>query len=380
MIGAPTYNHRDSPWKPTMPRSTLSLLRPFSRTAGLYLLTTVACAWFYSTIYRESFTQDLVYAACVVAIVQSLIAGGRRVITHYLRKRGRDDPDTRRDWPGWNWMLPWVGMSVVIGYVAGIRIGDVFLGIRYMPIAAAHDAHMVMISITVALVPTTFVTYVLYARNRIAAIELRAETAQRTAAESQLKLLESQLEPHMLFNTLANLRVLIGHDALRAQGMLDHLIAFLRATLAASRAGSHPLSEEFARLADYLALMQIRMGPRLKIQLDLPERLSTCEVPPLLLQPLVENAIRHGLEPKVSGGCVIVTAERQASHLVLSVRDTGVGLDAQAHHGARFGLQQVRERLATLYGDAGTLVLQPANTGEGGTLAVVTLPCTRSTA
>jgi LytS/YehU family sensor histidine kinase len=181
----------------------------------------------------------------------------------------------------------------------------------------------------------------------------------------------------MLFNTLANLRVLIAHDPLRAQGMLDHLIAFLRATLAASRAGSHTLSAEFARLSDYLALMQIRMGPRLKIRLDLPEPLSALQVPPLLLQPLVENAIRHGLEPKVSGGRVVVTAVRHASHLVLTVHDTGVGLDAPARHGAHFGLQQVRERLSTLYGEAGTLDLRPAQTEEGGTLAVVTLPCSR---
>jgi sensor histidine kinase YesM len=265
-------------------------------------------------------------------------------------------------------------------YFAGIRIADILLGIRYIPIGVEHDARTVMISLTVALVPAGFLTYVFYTRNRMATIELRAEAAQRTAAESQLRLLESQLEPHMLFNTLANLRVLIAHDPQRAQGMLDHLIAFLRATLAASRAGSHPLSEEFARISDYLALMHIRMGPRLKIQLDLPELLSTLQVPPLLLQPLVENAIRHGLEPKVSGGRVEVSAARHGNHLVLSVRDTGVGLDAPAHHGARFGLQQVRDRLCTLYGEAGTLDLRAAQTENGGTLAVVTLPCSWSIA
>jgi LytS/YehU family sensor histidine kinase len=97
-----------------------------------------------------------------------------------------------------------------------------------------------------------------------------------------------------------------------------------------------------------------------------------------LLQPLVENAIRHGLEPKVSGGRVVVSAQREAAQLVLTVRDTGVGLDAEAQHGARFGLQQVRERLATLYGEAGTLALRPALNDEDGTLAVVTLPYSRS--
>jgi len=367
-----------------MPSFTLSLLQPFWRRLWIYALTTVGCAWLYSTIYQESFADDLVYAACIAAIVQCLVAGGRHMLAYQRRRQGRDDADAdadaARNWPGWRWMLPWVVVSVVIGYFAGIRIGDVLLGIRYIPILVAHDARTVMISIAVALMPAGFLTYVFYARNRMAAIELRAEAAQRTAAESQLKLLESQLEPHMLFNTLANLRVLIGHDPLRAQAMLDHLIGFLRSTLAASRAGSHTLSAEFARISDYLALMQIRMGPRLQIQLDLPQQLSAYQVPPLLLQPLVENAIKHGLEPKVSGGRVVVTAERHASHLVLTVRDTGVGLDAQAHHGARFGLQQVRERLFTLYGPAGTLALRPAHNEDGGTLAVVTLPCSRNDA
>ncbi|WP_213763963.1 histidine kinase [Caballeronia sp. dw_19] len=361
-----------------MPPFTLSLLQPFWRRLRIYALTTVGCAWLYSTIYQESFARDLVYAACVVAIVQCLVAGGRYTLAYQRRRQGRNDADGLQKWPGWQWMLPWMVVSVVIGYFAGIRIGDILLGIRYTPITAAHNAHTMIISISVALMPTGFLTYVFYTRNRMAAIELRAETAQRTAAESQLKLLESQLEPHMLFNTLANLRVLIGHDSLRAQGMLDHLIGFLRSTLAASRTGSHTLAEEFARISDYLALMQIRMGPRLKIQLDLPEPLSAYQVPPLLLQPLVENAIKHGLEPKVSGGRVVVTAERHAGHLVLTVRDTGVGLDAQAHHGARFGLQQVRERLFTLYGEAGSLALQPAPNNDGGTLAVITLPCSRS--
>ncbi|WP_260853921.1 sensor histidine kinase [Paraburkholderia sp. BCC1886] len=363
-----------------MSPSALSRLQPVWHRLGIYGLTTLGCAWLYSTIYRESFAQDLVYSACVVAIVQCLGAGGRYLFTARLRRQGVANEDAAQNWPGWKWMLPWLIVSVVIGYFAGIRIGDLLLGIRYMPIVAAHDVRMVLVSLTVALAPAGFVTYVLYARNRMAAIELRAESAQRTAAESQLRLLESQLEPHMLFNTLANLRVLIAHDPQRAQGMLDHLIAFLRATLAASRAGAHPLAAEFARTSDYLALMQIRMGPRLKVQLDLPEALSACQVPPLLLQPLVENAIRHGLEPKVSGGRVVVSAARRADDLVLTVHDTGVGLDAPSDHGARFGLQQVRERLATLYGPAATLDLRAALTEEGGTLAVVTLPCSWSRA
>src|SRR5690606_21211369 len=141
--------------------------------------------------------------------------------------------------------------------------------------------------------------------------------------EARLKLLEAQLEPHMLFNTLANLRALIAVDPQRAQEMLDHMIAYLRATLDASRATSHPLAAEFERLRDYLALMAIRMGPRLAFQLELPPALAAQPVPTLLLQPLVENSIRHGLEPQVQGGRIKVTARQEGEALVLEVLDTG---------------------------------------------------------
>ena len=109
--------------------------------------------------------------------------------------------------------------------------------------------------------------------------------------------------------------------------MLDRLIRYLRATLGASRTGLHPLADEFDRLADYLALMALRMGPRLQVLLSLPADLRGLPVPPLLLQPLVENSIRHGLEPKIEGGRIEVRAEQRGEHLLLTVRDTGVGLD-----------------------------------------------------
>ena len=178
----------------------------------------------------------------------------------------------------------------------------------------------------------------------------------------------------MLFNTLANLRVLIGLDASRAQAMLDHLIAFLRSTLSASRQPAHPLADEFRHLDDYLALMAIRMGPRLQVSFDLPPELATLPVPPLLLQPLVENAIKHGLEPKVAGGRIGISARRTGETLSLTVRDTGIGPGAAPTAGTGFGLVQVRQRLATLHGSAASLTLAPADDADGGTLVTLVLP------
>src|SRR5262249_48132323 len=146
----------------------------------------------------------------------------------------------------------------------------------------------------------------------------------------------------------------------QATAMLDRIIAYLRATLAASRSASHPLRAEFDRLRDYLELMSIRMGPRLRYTLDLPAELATQPVPALLLQPLVENSLQHGLEPQVQGGEVSVRAWLEAEHLQLEVADTGIGPEAAGHDDdgtthAGFGLAQVRERLATAYGPAAQL-------------------------
>jgi sensor histidine kinase YesM len=169
--------------------------------------------------------------------------------------------------------------------------------------------------------------------------------------------------------------------------MLDHLIAYLRGTLGASRATMHPLQTEFDRLRDYLALMSVRMGPRLSYTLDLPQALGQQPVPPLLLQPLVENSIRHGLEPKVAGGHVSISARLNGQMLTLTVTDTGTGLTESGQGsgaaGAKgvecevgveggFGLGQVRERLHTCYGDLATFEI--ADQPSGGTCVSITLP------
>jgi sensor histidine kinase YesM len=155
--------------------------------------------------------------------------------------------------------------------------------------------------------------------------------------------------------------------------MLDRLIAYLRATLAASRQTSHSLSDEFERLRDYLELMTVRMGPRLRYSLELPPELARLPVPSLLLQPLVENSIQHGLEPKVEGGSITVRARRLANVLTLEVIDTGVGLPAAALLKSGFGLAQVRERLAATFGELAVTDLSPVV--SGGARATISYPC-----
>lgn len=278
---------------------------------------------------------------------------------------------TSDGWPqGWRWPLL-VVLGIVCGYVLGTLIGNHYSGETDAP--WGHGLLPVPLAITIA--AAAAMSFYFYSRSVRRQMQLDMARIERDAAEARLKLLQAQLEPHMLFNTLANLRVLVASDPAGAQQMLDHLIAYLRATLSASRATLHPLGDEFERLKDYLELMAVRMGPRLHFELTLAPPLARLPVPPLLLQPLVENAIRHGLEPRLEGGCVQVSARAQGSAVLLQVRDNGMGLSKNQAIGTRgtsFGLTQVRERLRTLHGDAATLQL--LSDDAGWTCARITLP------
>jgi signal transduction histidine kinase len=338
------------------------------------LLVGTGIAVFLRLAFGGSFGITWVYSCCVAFWCSLLLDGGRRVLGRMLRGRGQD-------WPGWPAMAAWILVGTPLAYQLGVSTGNLLTGGN-----AVGLLHLVSHprAVVAALAITLFVSAVLTAAGwqqaRLEASERRALEARQGATEARLRLLQSQLEPHMLFNTLANLRALIAVDPPRAQAMLDRLNTFLRSTLEASRSTRHPLAAEFARLDDYLALMAVRMGPRLQVQLDLPPALRGVPVPPLLLQPLVENAVRHGLEPQVAGGRVEVGAAQDAGRLVLTVRDTGVGLPdgrvpaAQSRPDGGFGLEQVRERLATLHGGAARLVVEPAGDGEGGTVARIELP------
>jgi LytS/YehU family sensor histidine kinase len=183
----------------------------------------------------------------------------------------------------------------------------------------------------------------------------------------------------MLFNTLANLRSLVREDVDRAESMIDQLIVYLRSTLAASQTESAALSREFAQLRAYLEIMALRMGPRLSYRLELPAELAATPVPPMLLQPLVENAIQHGLEPKVGPGRLEVMAHATATGIEIRIDDNGLGLpeDELDEPAARpastsYGLRHVRNRLQAVYGPAAHLRLERRQ--PTGVSAVVFIP------
>jgi Histidine kinase len=293
-----------------------------------------------------------------IQLVYSL-AGG--MLTWAIIDIGRFFIDTSSPYHfprGWR-AVALVVAGCAIGHVLGTFIGDAYCGKSTWELFQDRPRMLVNFFL-LSIVSGAVISFFFYASGKSLYLRSALEASQSQATEAQLKLLQSQLDPHMLFNTLANLRALIGSDPARATHMLDRLNDYLRSTLNASRATEHPLSAEFDRLRDYLELMQIRMGPRLRYTLDLPAALANTMVPPLILQSLVENCIVHGLEPTVAGGSITISAQMDGATLVLQVTDTGMGFDA-ANTPEGFGITQVRERLATRYGNQATINLVAAN-------------------
>ena len=206
--------------------------------------------------------------------------------------------------------------------------------------------------------------------------KLKVVSSEKQLMQAQMRMLQAQIEPHFLFNTLANIQTLIPRAPDKASLMLDNFIAYLRQTLTASRAQEGTVKQEVELLRNYLELLKIRMGDRLQFEFDIDPDLQGASLPPMLLQPIVENAIKHGLEPKVKGGRVGIAARRSGDAMVLTVADNGLGFSDHADgSGAGVGLANLRERLAVLYDGQATLTVADA---APGTVITITAPLTRT--
>lgn len=188
--------------------------------------------------------------------------------------------------------------------------------------------------------------------------ELERTTLERQALDAQLRLLRAQVEPHFLFNTLANVQALVETGSPRAAPVLRSLIAYLRAAMPRLRDDDITMGNELALVRAYLELMHLRMPDRLQYAIDVPQDLQVLRFPAMGLLTLVENAVRHGIDPSEAGGRIDIGARRDGEALRLWVADTGVGLDVNA--GAGTGLANLRQRLAAWYGERATLELRAA--------------------
>jgi hypothetical protein len=356
---------------PAAPFPRALLARRFTRDAIIALGINLLCAVVITLIlgnFRHWY-ENLTFSMCIGTIAFAIIDAARLLLW---------DPQTRLK----KRMIPFIGVVLAtapLANYAGSVLACLLLGYPLPKLdrfLSSDQNSMVMFTLLAACGGILlFINREQVSRIKAEAAEekARAEAIARQALQAQLQLLQAQIEPHMLFNTLANLQGLIALDAERAGHMLDQLIRYLRATLSSSRAEATTLAQEFALIDAYLGLMSVRMGARLGYSLELPDDLKAARLPPMLLQPLVENAIIHGLEPKIDGGRVTVGAVLRGDTLEVSVGDTGLGLGAPvARAGTRVGIANTRERLRALYGERASLSLEPAT--PYGAVARLTLP------
>ena len=232
---------------------------------------------------------------------------------------------------------------------------------------------IMLVSLGVSVVLT--VIFVVREREARAQMELaqereRATRREREAVAANLRALQAQIEPHFLYNTLANVASLIEPEPQTARRMLESFIRFLRASLAATRTETTTLGAEAELLRAYLDVLQVRMGARLRYAIEVPAELRSVAIQPMLLQPLVENAIVHGLEPTVAGGEVAMRARRENGAVAIEVSDTGAGFAATTRGGT--GLTNLRDRLRAIYGDTASLAIGEG--AAGGARVTIRIP------
>jgi sensor histidine kinase YesM len=262
--------------------------------------------------------------------------------------------------------------AVVAGALVGGMLGRLLTGLGASP-DGSHETQALLIGLLFGSIAAGF--FWLRQRNAQLESDLQARELARLEAEkqslaAQLRMLQAQIEPHFLFNSLANVAALIDTDRKLAGSLLDALIRYLRSSLARTRAEGGTLGDEVALLTAYLEVLKVRMGNRLDYRFDIAPELLDAAFPPMLLQPLVENAIRHGLEPKVAGGRITVSAQKQGERLRIAVADDGLGFGETPGDG--IGVRHVRDRLAALYGAAARLEL---SSGVGaGVTATMSIP------
>jgi signal transduction histidine kinase len=257
-----------------------------------------------------------------------------------------------------------VSSDKAVRRVRATRIGDSFTDIAFLFIVAS------------AILKFTYKgTIQAEVKAAVATETAESEQLKRQVVEARMAAMQAQVEPHFLFNTLASIDHLIETDPPRASTMQKNLIALLRASMPSMRESNptaQTLGREMAVIRPYLEILKVRMEDRLQANVTVPEGLLSAEFPPMMIQSLVENAIKHGLEPKAEGGSLTVSAEIVHGRLAVTVADTGMGFGKADTAGTGIGLANIRERLKLLYGARGSMVV--ADNQPSGTVVTLTVP------
>jgi sensor histidine kinase YesM len=319
-----------------------SLIRTFLYT--ILFNTIIAC--FLTVIkFGDGFYDNFIISQCIGLSICSCVS-----ITLHL---------TRTTRPALQATL--VAAALLIGTTVGSFLGAVASGLNSSFFFENYELFIQILFLGVMF--GSIITYIFSSREQIAESQAQIQEekikrliSEKKAAETNLKLLQAQIEPHFLFNTLSNVLSLLDTNPQKGKSMLVDFIQYLRASLSKIREEKATLGQEMEMIQAYLSIFKVRMGDRLHYKIDLPKNLKAISFPPMLIQPLVENAIKHGLEPKVDGGEILIRGIEQDGILRLEVLDTGMGFKGERDSG--MGLSNIRERLQSIYGKSGCLILE----------------------
>ena len=257
-------------------------------------------------------------------------------------------------------VVDWIGL--ILGIVAGLFIGSIITGLN--PSFFIHQFGFLMKVLFGSLLFGTVIHYFFSIHEKISVSETIAQeerikrlTSEKQAIETNLRLLQAQIEPHFLFNTLSNILSLLDREPERGKSMLSDLTRYLRTSLSKTRRDISTVGQEIELIQDYLKIFKVRMGERLRFGIEVPAELKDHPFPPMLIQPLVENAIKHGIEPKIDGGEILIKADTHMNGSVrVEVTDTGLGLHEGSNPG--IGIANVKARLESLYGNKAQFILE----------------------
>ncbi len=252
--------------------------------------------------------------------------------------------------------------AVIAGSIIGLNIGFFILKKIFSITLNLPMKHMLQIMLSAIMFSgAALYFFITKSKLRHRSEMIEQEKTRRMAVEKEslsanLRMLQAQIEPHFLFNTLSNIVSLIDTQPAKGKSMLLDLTKYLRTSLSRTLPEKTTLDQEIEMIKAYLNIQKIRMDERLNFKIDVPDNMRQQSFPPMLLQPLVENAVKHGLEPKVEGGKILISAVEESGFMRIEVVDTGLGFSDFNKSGV--GIANVRERLALLFGEKGHLMIQ----------------------
>lgn len=328
----------------------------WGRWGGAVVFNTVIALFLSAIDYGGSFPVNWLFSQCVGLTITACV----ELALRFLQVPA--------------WRVAGLAAAVTAGSVLGTGLALLVTGVyRLEDLVSLVFGQAVFLG----LIFGTGMTLFAYARERtlrseqaLDAARIRHLGAEKARIETELRMLQAQVEPHFLFNTLAIVRGQIGQESPAGRQLLDHLIDYLRASLSHSRSDRSTLGGELELLEHYLSIMQVRMGERLAFSISASEAARSRPVAPMLLQPLVENAIRHGLEPKTGTGMLRIDVSESGQDTVIEISDNGVGFCSTSSPGS--GLANIRARLQALYDGRAQLAIE--DNDLGGVTATLRLP------